>query len=91
MQLNFENVLAEPGSAHGFDFIWRLSFRIFTGTHSFIYKLLSALLSLPLALFWGIIFSLFSFFSIWLITPIFVMTDVFFFYFRRVREIILLI
>jgi len=84
MQLNFEDVLAEPGSAHGFDFIWRLSFIIFTGTHSLIYKLLSALLSLPLALFWGIIFSLFSFFSIWLLTPIFVVMNVCFLYIRRV-------
>jgi caveolin 1 len=84
INLNFEDVLAEPESAHGFDPIWRLSFVLFTGSRRWIYQLLSALFALPLALVWGITFSLLSFFSVWFVTPILRILDVFLFYIRRV-------
>ena len=84
-QLNFKDVLAEPDVAHGFDPIWRSAFILFTGSRYWIYRLLSALLALPLALIWGITFSLLTFFTVWFATPILRILDVFFFYIRRVR------
>jgi hypothetical protein len=85
LQLNFEDVLAEPDVAHGFDPIWRAAFILFTGSRFWIYRLLSAILALPLALVWGITFSLITFFSVWLATPLLRIMDVFLFYIRRVK------
>ncbi|KZS14543.1 Caveolin-1 [Daphnia magna] len=84
INLNFEDILAEPDVAHGFDPIWRSAFILFTGTRFWIYRLLSAILALPLALVWGITFSLITFFSVWFATPILRIMDVFLFYIRRV-------
>lgn len=83
-QLNFEDVLAEPDVAHGFDPIWRSAFILFTGSRFWIYRLLSAFLALPLALVWGITFSLITFFSVWFATPVLRIMDVFLFFIRRV-------
>lgn len=84
VNLNFEDVLAEPDSMHGFDPIWRSSFILFTGSRYWIYRLLSALLALPLALVWGVLFSLISIFSVWFATPILRILDIVLFYIRRV-------
>lgn len=84
INLNFEDVLAEPDAAHGFDPIWRTSYVLFTGTRYWIYRLLAAVFALPLALIWGITFSLITFISIWLATPILRVLDVFLFYIRRI-------
>merc|ERR1711876_117921 len=52
VDLDFSDVLAEPSSAHGFDPLWRLSFILFSNTKLWLYRLLSALLVLPLSLLW---------------------------------------
>ena len=85
-QLNFEDVLAEPDSAHGFDPIWRTSYVLFTGTRFWIYRLLAAVFAIPLAIVWGVAFSLITFFSIWFTTPVLRILDVVLFYVRRVRS-----
>ena len=85
-QLNFEDVLAEPDASHGFDPIWRSAFILFTGSRYWIYRLLSALLALPLALVWGIAFSLITFVSVWLATPVLRILDVVLFYIRKVNH-----
>merc|ERR1712126_448406 len=84
INLNFEDVLAEPDASHGFDPIWRSAFILFTGSRYWVYRLLSALLALPLALVWGLAFSLITFFSVWLATPVLRILDVVLFYIRRV-------
>jgi len=84
INLNFEDVLAEPDASHGFDPIWRSAFILFTGSRYWIYRLLSALLALPLALVWGIAFSLITFVSVWLATPVLRILDVVLFYIRKV-------
>lgn len=83
-QLNFEDVLAEPEAAHGFDPIWRSAYILFTGSRYWIYRLLAAIFALPLALVWGVTFSLITFFSVWFATPVLRIMDVFLFYIRRV-------
>ena len=86
LQLNFEDVLAEPDVSHGFDPIWRSSYVLFTGSRYWIYRLLAALFALPLALVWGITFSLITFFSVWFATPALRILDVVLFYVRRVNK-----
>merc|ERR1712242_377772 len=53
--LDFSDVLAEPASAHGFDPLWRLSFILFSQTKLWLYRLVSAILVLPLSLLWVVI------------------------------------
>lgn len=84
VNLNFEDVLAEPDVSHGFDPIWRSSYVLFTGSRYWIYRLLAALFALPLALVWGITFSLLTFFSVWFATPALRILDVVLFYIRRI-------
>ena len=83
--MNFEDVLAEPDASHGFDPIWRSAFILFTGSRYWIYRLPSALFALPLALVWGVLFSLITFVSVWLATPVLRILDVVLFYIRRVN------
>merc|ERR1712165_497049 len=49
IDLDFADVLAEPSSAHGFDPLWRLSFILFSNTKLWLYRLVSAILVLPLS------------------------------------------
>merc|ERR1719266_3006144 len=46
IDLDFDNVLAEPAASHGFDPIWRLAFIIFTNTKLWIYKIAAAIISI---------------------------------------------
>merc|ERR1712157_29078 len=43
IDLDFDDVIAEPKAAHGFDPIWRLSFILFSQTKLWTYRILAAL------------------------------------------------
>merc|ERR1712018_178443 len=45
IDLDFDDVIAEPKAAHGFDPIWRLSFILFSQTKLWTYRILAALLA----------------------------------------------
>merc|ERR1712156_173127 len=49
IDLDFDDVIAEPKAAHGFDPIWRLSFILFSQTKLWTYRILAALLAAPLS------------------------------------------
>lgn len=70
LQLDFSHVLAEPHSTHGFDPFWRLSALTFRGTHRWLYRLLAAVVALPLSIAWGVVFAVLSLLSVWLLTPL---------------------
>merc|ERR1712011_16827 len=55
IDLDFSDVLAEPNSAHGFDPLWRLSFILFSQTKLWLYRIISAILVLPLSILWAVI------------------------------------
>merc|ERR1711936_1245884 len=50
IDLDFDDVIAEPKAAHGFDPIWRLSFILFSQTKLWTYRVLAALLAAPLSI-----------------------------------------
>merc|ERR1711994_628433 len=56
IDLDFDDVIAEPKAAHGFDPIWRLSFILFSQTKLWTYRILAALLAAPLSILWGLLF-----------------------------------
>ncbi|KAM9326613.1 caveolin-3-like [Gastrophryne carolinensis] len=69
VQVDFEDVIAEPDSIHSFDGVWKASSTTFTVTKYWCYRVLSAILGLPLALIWGFLFACLSFCHIWAVVP----------------------
>merc|ERR1712026_189691 len=84
IDLDFSDVLAEPSSAHGFDPLWRLSFILFSQTKLWLYRLVSAVLVLPLSVVWAVIFALFTILYVWVLRPVIKIVEVVFAVFKRV-------
>jgi len=84
IDLDFDDVLAEPSTAHGFDPIWRLSFVLFSQTKLWVYRIISAVIAIPLSLLWAVIFSLLSVTYVWLVRPILRIVEMFLAILRRI-------
>merc|ERR1711878_251833 len=84
IDLDFDDVIAEPKAAHGFDPIWRLSFILFSQTKLWLYRILSAILVLPLSVLWAVIFALATICYVWVLRPVIKIVEVFFAVFKRV-------
>lgn len=70
VNIDFSSVFAEPSAAHGFDGVWKLNYVIFNQTKIWVYKILAALISLPLTVVWAVVFSLLTVFYVWLVKPV---------------------
>merc|ERR1712147_328905 len=89
IDLDFDDFLAEPSAAHGFDPIWRLSFVLFSQTKLWTYRILAALLAAPLSILWGLLFSLLSVFYVWIIRPVMRIVETLLAIFRRFWVVLL--
>ncbi|XP_062441745.1 caveolin-3 [Rhea pennata] len=69
VKVDFEDVIAEPAGTHSFDGVWKTSYTSFTVSKYWCYRLLSAVLGIPLAVLWGFLFALISFCHIWAVVP----------------------
>jgi hypothetical protein len=69
LKVNFADVIAEPEGAHSFKTIWGTSFKTYSLTKFWCYRILTAVLAVPLSVFWGLYFALLAFCSIWCISP----------------------
>ncbi|NXP56685.1 CAV3 protein, partial [Heliornis fulica] len=69
VKVDFEDVIAEPVGTYSFDGVWKASYTTFTVSKYWCYRLLSALLGIPLAVVWGFLFALISFCHIWAVVP----------------------
>ncbi|XP_053552036.1 caveolin-3-like [Bombina bombina] len=69
VQIDFEDVIAEPTGTHSFDGVWKASSTTFTVTKYWCYRVMSAIFGLPLALIWGFLFACLSFCQIWAVVP----------------------
>uniref|UniRef100_A0A8C8BHW9 Caveolin n=1 Tax=Otus sunia TaxID=257818 RepID=A0A8C8BHW9_9STRI len=67
--LGFEDVIAEPELTHSFDKVWICSHALFELSKYVIYKLLTLVLAIPLALVVGIVFAVLSCLHIWIVVP----------------------
>merc|ERR1711934_1016025 len=83
INLDFDDVIAEPKAAHGFDPIWRLSFILFSQTKLWTYRVLAALLAAPLSILWGLLFSFLSVVYVWIIRPVMRIVETVLAIFRR--------
>merc|ERR1711994_1050496 len=89
IDLDFDDVIAEPKAAHGFDPIWRLSFILFSQTKLWTYRILAALLAAPLSILWGLLFSLLSVLCVWIIRPVMRIVETLLAIFRRFWVVLL--
>ncbi|KAG9277109.1 caveolin-2-like [Astyanax mexicanus] len=69
LKVNFEDVIAEPASVRSLDKVWLWSHALFEVSRLWIYRLISLLLAVPVALLLGMLFALLSCLHIWLIMP----------------------
>ncbi|NXE89682.1 CAV3 protein, partial [Menura novaehollandiae] len=69
VKVDFEDVIAEPVGTYSFDGVWKISYTTFTVSKYWCYRLLSAVLGIPLAVIWGFLFALISFCHIWAVVP----------------------
>jgi len=72
----FEDVIAEPDPTQNFEFIWRLSYLFFNGIRFWLYRLVAAVLALPFAILWAVLFAVLNVFVIWVATPSFKVLDI---------------
>merc|ERR1711863_78920 len=89
IDLDFDDVIAEPKAAHGFDPVWRLSFILFSQTKLWTYRILAALLAAPLSILWGLLFSLLSVLYVWIIRPVMRIVETVLAIFRRFWVVLL--
>ncbi|KAH9522865.1 Caveolin-1, variant 3 [Dermatophagoides farinae] len=84
INVSFEDVIGEPDATQGFDAAYQLSFGLFQFVRFWLYRILMAIISLPLAFIWALVFALLSLISVWIITPGFRVMDILFFFMHRV-------
>merc|ERR1712110_421975 len=89
IDLDFDDVIAEPKAAHGFDPIWRLSFILFPQTKLWTYRVLAALLAAPLSILWGLLFSILAVMYVWIIRPVMRIVETVLAIFRRFWVVLL--
>lgn len=68
LQVDFEDVIAEPDGVHSADLVWKASNKIYTWS-KYWYCGLSAIFALPLTLIWGLLFAFLTFWRIWAVVP----------------------
>ena len=80
-------MLAEPNAAQGFEWVWKLAFVVFSQTKSWFYKLFAAVVAVPAALIWAVVFALVTVVYIWIVSPALRLFDLNLAIFRRVSNL----
>ncbi|XP_075893394.1 caveolin-2 [Nelusetta ayraudi] len=69
LQVSFEDVIAEPVSVRSGDRVWIWSHALFEVCRVWIYRIVTALLAVPLSVLSGLLFAILSCFHIWMVGP----------------------
>jgi hypothetical protein len=80
----FEDVIGEPDPTHGFEFVWRLTYLLFNATRFWFYRFVAAIIAIPLALLWAIIFAFINLGTVWCCTPSLRIFDIVLHYIHRI-------
>uniref|UniRef100_A0A1I8IKV9 Caveolin n=2 Tax=Macrostomum lignano TaxID=282301 RepID=A0A1I8IKV9_9PLAT len=89
-KVQFEDIIAEPDpTVFSFDNVWTCSFKVFTSTKLWCYRIISLICAIPAAICWGIEFAMLSFCTIWCWQPSLKAFDISLWYTRRIYEILL--
>ncbi|XP_062856150.1 caveolin-2 [Trichomycterus rosablanca] len=70
LQVDFDDVIAEPSSAHSLDSVWIGSHALFELIKYVFYRILTTLLAIPMAFLAGLVFAILSCIHIWLVMPL---------------------
>jgi len=70
VNLNFDDIIGEVDANQGFEFIWRLTFLVFTTTRLWLYRIIAGVLAIPLALIWAVFFAIINISVVWILTPV---------------------
>ncbi|CAF1055687.1 unnamed protein product [Brachionus calyciflorus] len=89
LQVEFDDVFAEPTGTHSADCVWRNSFKCFTCGKNVCYKLLTFFCGICISLAWGCAFAQISFSVIWCFAPYLRALHVVLFPFKKIYSIIL--
>lgn len=84
IDLAFEDVIAEPDNAQGLECVWRLSFVLFTQTKLWVYRIIAAIIAVPLSLLWAVVFGLVTVGYVWFTAPLLRLVEFNFFILKRV-------
>ncbi|KRZ71134.1 Caveolin-1 [Trichinella papuae] len=69
--IEFDEIVAEPDqSLRSISHVWNISVKIFQFTSKWCYWILSAVLAVPFAILWAVVFAFSSFFNVWLTQPL---------------------
>ena len=72
LKLEFHDIFAEPHpSIFSFDFIWKISFKLFEFIKLWTYRILTLIFGIPVAILWAIYFGIYSFIHIWCLVPVY--------------------
>ncbi|RXN19137.1 caveolin-2-like protein [Labeo rohita] len=70
LKVGFEDIIAEPISAHSFDRVWIGSHAVFELVKYIFYRILTTFLAIPMAFIVGIVFGILSCIHIWVVMPV---------------------
>lgn len=84
INLSFDDVLAEPASAQGFEGVWKLAFVLFSQTKLWLYRLFAAVLAIPAAFVWALVFAVITVVYVWVASPALRIFDLATTVFRRI-------
>ncbi|PAA88293.1 hypothetical protein BOX15_Mlig024399g1 [Macrostomum lignano] len=89
-RVKFEDIIAEPDpTVFSFDGVWVLSYKVFSSTKLWCYRITSLICAIPAAICWGIEFACLSFCTIWCWQPSIKAYEISLWYTRRIFEILL--
>merc|ERR1711879_963246 len=69
LKVNFKDVIAEPDGVHSFQTVWGTSYKTYSVSKYWCYRVLTAVLGVPFALFWGLYFAFLAFLNVWCVVP----------------------
>lgn len=70
LKIQFHEIIGEPHTdVYSFDCVWVNSFKCFTNTKIWCYRITSLICALPVSFCWGIYFACFAFHNIWILMP----------------------
>ncbi|CAL8263709.1 unnamed protein product [Merluccius merluccius] len=70
LKVGFEDVIAEPRSAHSLDRVWIGSHAVFEVAKYVFYRVLTTLLAVPMAFLLGLVFGVIACVHIWVVMPL---------------------
>lgn len=69
LKVNFKDVIAEPDGVHSFQTVWGTSYKTYSVSKYWCYRVMTAVLGVPFALFWGLYFAFLAFLNVWCVVP----------------------